>query len=117
MSPSQLHQLASIEELDELLEQSRQRAQLIFKHSLTCPISATAYRHFQSYLDHSPASDVDYHLVTVQQARGVSNEAANRLSVRHESPQAILVRNQEAVWDASHGAITEQSLQENLSQN
>jgi bacillithiol system protein YtxJ len=116
MSHSQLHELASIEELDELLEQSRQRPQLIFKHSLTCPISASAYRQLQSYLDNSPASDVDYHLVTVQQARGVSNEAANRLSVRHESPQAILIRNEESVWNASHGAITEKSLKEHLSQ-
>lgn len=117
MSHSQLHELASIEELDELLEHSRQRPQLIFKHSLTCPISANAYRNFQSHLDNSRVSEVDYHLVTVQQARGVSNEAASRLSVRHESPQAILVRDGEAVWNASHGAITEQSLQENLSQD
>ena len=117
MSHSQLDELASIEELDKLLEKSHQRAQLVFKHSLTCPISAAAYRQFKSYLDGSPAPDVDFHLVTVQQARGVSNEAAHRLSVRHESPQAILVRNGEAVWDASHGAITEQSLEEHLSQD
>jgi bacillithiol system protein YtxJ len=50
--------------------------------------------------------DGDVDLVEVQRARALSNEIAHRLGVRHESPQIIIVRNGQVVWDASHFSIT-----------
>ncbi|MEN3333941.1 MAG: hypothetical protein V7641_3306 [Blastocatellia bacterium] len=103
--PETLNQLKSIEELNRVLEESAARPVLLFKHSLTCPISARAYREFQSYLEEAEPQ-VSYHLITVQTARAVSNEAAARLRVEHHSPQAILVRDGREVWNASHFDIT-----------
>lgn len=114
MPNTKLQLLASIEELDTILERSNDRPQLIFKHSLTCPISHRAYQALEAYLGNSPATGVDYHLIQIQQARSISNEVAARLEVRHESPQAILVRDRQPAWNASHGAITEASLEEHL---
>jgi bacillithiol system protein YtxJ len=99
-----LKELRTIEELSLTLEQSSEKPVLIFKHSLTCPISARAFNEFQSYLEQAD-SRVSYHLITVQTARAVSNEVAARLKVEHESPQAILVRDGREVWSASHFAI------------
>lgn len=42
--------------------------------------------------------------------RPVSNEIAARLGVKHESPQAILVRGGKAVWHASHRQVTAANL-------
>jgi transposase InsO family protein len=42
--------------------------------------------------------------------RTLSRRIADRTGVRHESPQAILVERGRAVWNASHGAITRESL-------
>jgi bacillithiol system protein YtxJ len=53
--------------------------------------------------------------VTVQTARPVSNSVEAQLAVRHETPQAIVVRSGKAVWTASHRAITRRSLQAALS--
>jgi bacillithiol system protein YtxJ len=103
--PETLNQLKSIEELNRVLEESAARPVLLFKHSLTCPISARAYREFQAYLEEAEPH-VSYHLITVQTARAVSNEAAARLRVEHHSPQAILVRDGREVWNASHFDIT-----------
>ncbi|MCB1057157.1 MAG: bacillithiol system redox-active protein YtxJ [Acidobacteria bacterium] len=114
MSDTMLQLLASIEELDAILDHSGERPQLIFKHSLTCPISHRAFRALEAYLGNSPATGVDYHLIQIQHARGVSNEVADRLGLRHESPQAILVREGKIVWNASHGAVTEKALEEHL---
>jgi bacillithiol system protein YtxJ len=47
----------------------------------------------------------DVALIVVQQSRDVSGEVEKRTGVRHETPQIIIVRNGEAVWDASHWAI------------
>jgi bacillithiol system protein YtxJ len=107
--PETLNELNSIEELNRVLEESAARPVLLFKHSRTCPISARAYREFQSYLEEAEPH-VSYHLITVQTARAVSNEAAARLRVEHQSPQAILVRDGREVWNASHFDITATSL-------
>ena len=43
--------------------------------------------------------------VVVQYARDVSNYLADALGVKHETPQAILIKDGEAVDVKSHGAI------------
>jgi bacillithiol system protein YtxJ len=59
-----------------------------------------------------PDPNVIYRLIVVQNARSISNEAAARLGVKHETPQAILVRNGNPVWHASHMDITSEAIEE-----
>jgi bacillithiol system protein YtxJ len=106
-----LKDLTSIADLERALQESATRPVLLFKHSLTCPISARAYRELQLHLS-TADSKVSYNLITVQTARSVSNEAARRLGLQHQSPQAILVSNGKQVWNASHFDITSVTLEE-----
>ena len=106
-----LRELKTTEELTEAIRESDERPVLIFKHSLSCPISSVAFNEFESYLSHSDPA-VSYNLITVQVARPVSNEAAQVLGLRHETPQAILIRNGRVLWDASHFGITATSLEQ-----
>lgn len=106
-----LKELNSIEDLDTALAESKERPVLLFKHSLTCPISARAMREFEAFLDQAPPR-VGYKLIIVQTAREVSNEAAARLGLRHESPQAVIVRRGREVWSTSHYDITAERLRE-----
>ena len=105
----QLQELRSVQDLADALDESTERPVLLFKHSLTCPISTMAFREFKSHLAHAD-SRISYKLITVQTARAVSNEAASRLRLAHESPQAILIRNGQGVWNASHSQITAAAL-------
>jgi bacillithiol system protein YtxJ len=102
--------LHSIEELDQALTESQKHPILIFKHSTTCPISGRAMREFQTYLEAADPT-VSYLLITVQTDRPVSNEVETRLQIQHETPQAILVRNQKEIWNASHFQITASAIQ------
>jgi bacillithiol system protein YtxJ len=106
-----LNELSTVEELERALSESTEHPVLLFKHSLTCPISSHAYQEFQTYLE-APDSRVGYNLITVQTAREVSGSAAEKLGVTHQSPQAILVHKGQSVWVASHYAITSDSIQE-----
>ncbi len=110
MSP-QLRELSLPEELDQVFTDSTQKLQLVFKHSTTCPISGRAFQGLQQHLQ-TPSTNVDYSLIVVQRARPLSNSVAERTSVRHESPQALLLKDGEAVWNASHYDITADSLQQ-----
>ena len=110
MPKAELRELSTLEDLEAVLDRSRERPQLLFKHSLTCPVSGAAHAEVRGYLEREPAEGTDYWLIAVQRARPVSNAVAERVAVRHESPQAILVSGEKAVWNASHWEITGQAL-------
>lgn len=108
-------QMLTMADLDAVLTQSRQRPVLVFKHSTTCPISAGAYRQWQSFLAAPEAEQVDHAWVRVREERPVSLALADRVGVVHQSPQALLIKNGKAVWHDSHHAITSQSLKQAVS--
>ena len=100
--------------LDAAIAESRKRPVVIFKHSRTCGISCEAFDELHAHLAESPG-EASYNLITVQSHRGVSDEAATRFGVRHETPQVILLRDGLPVWNASHFRITAQALRRALS--
>jgi len=97
--------ITDIRSLEEMKDRSRERAIVIFKHSLTCPISAGAYEQMAEF-------EGEVVLVEVQRARALSTEIENRLGVMHESPQVIVLRNGQVVWNASHFRITADAVAE-----
>jgi bacillithiol system protein YtxJ len=104
--------LRDLEELDQALDNSHLRPILLFKHSYTCGISAEALDELRAHIDEQlPSSTTDYAMVTVQTHREVSNTIAERLGVRHETPQAILVRDGRVLWSASHFRVNATELQ------
>jgi bacillithiol system protein YtxJ len=109
--PKSLVEMQSLQEFNEALQESFERPVLLFKHSLTCPISTRAFNELQSYLSKADGN-VSYRLIKVQNSYAVSNEVASKLHLEHASPQAILVRNGRGVWNASHFDITISSLEE-----
>ncbi|GAA0135800.1 bacillithiol system redox-active protein YtxJ [Paenibacillus sp. YSY-4.3] len=106
-----LKRITSIEELAQTVEGSALKPLLLFKHSTRCPISSGAHREVDAYLNHNPNEAVTYGVIYVVEDRAVSNAAAEHLGVKHESPQAILVKNGQAVWHTSHSDITSEVLE------
>ncbi len=105
-----MKELTRVDELDPILQATASAPAFLFKHSTTCPVSAGAHRQVQAYLEGADASAPPVYLVKVIESRPLSNEIASRLSFVHQSPQIILVDGGEAVWNASHGAITADSI-------
>ena len=97
--------VTDIRSLEELADRSKEQPVVIFKHSLTCPISAAAYEQMEAF--EGPVA-----LVEVQHARLLSGEIENRLGVPHESPQVIVLRNGKVAWNASHFKITADAVAE-----
>ena len=88
---------------EELTERSKERPVVIFKHSLTCPISAAAYQQMEQF-------DGEVALVEVQKARALSTEIESRLGVAHESPQVIVLSKGQVAWTASHFKLTAEAV-------
>ncbi len=91
--------LDTIEKLEQLFSKSVKNPIVLFKHSTTCPISAGVYQEISK-------ADADINLVIIQNSRDVSNAIAKKTGVRHESPQAIVVKNGKVVYQASHYDVT-----------
>ena len=105
--------LHDLEALEAAIQESRERPVLLFKHSRTCGVSHGALDEVHLHLEQA-ASPASYKMITVQSHRHVSDEAATRLGVRHETPQAIVLRDGKPVWKASHFRITADALTQAL---
>ena len=106
---SQVTPLSHVDDLEAAIAESRERPVLLFKHSRTCGISCEALDELHAHVEHADPQ-ASYKLITVQSHRRLSDEVAARLGIRHETPQAILLRDGRPVWTASHFRITRRQL-------
>lgn len=95
--------LDSVEQLESLFQQSHAEPVILFKHSNSCGISSGVFNEVSQV-------EGDVNLIIVQNARTVSNLLAERTGIRHESPQAIVLKQGEPVYHASHYDITAEEI-------
>jgi bacillithiol system protein YtxJ len=104
-------ELKSEDQLNEILEQSKIKPQVIFKHSARCSISAMA----KGRLERSaPPENADFYFLDLIAHRNISNKISSKFNVFHESPQVLLIRNGECVYDESHASISMDEIKEQV---
>ena len=109
-----LTHLSDLDMLEAAISESLERPVLLFKHSRTCGISCEALDELHAHVaEHGHKAA--YKMITVQSHRRLSDSAAERFGIRHETPQAILLRDGRPVWNASHFRITAEELAKILS--
>ncbi len=117
--------LRDADHLDELVAGSHEQPLLLFKHSRSCGTSFEALEEIVAHRNRrdtgcrqdggaTPGVEMRYAMLTVQHDRELSNTLARRFNVRHETPQAILVRGGQVVWTASHFRINGRALDQAL---
>jgi bacillithiol system protein YtxJ len=94
--------LNDIAQIDHIKTKSFDQPQVIFKHSTTCSISRMALGRLER---ETPPDNVDFYYLDLLNHRPVSHAVAEQLQVHHESPQVIVLKNGEVVYDESHYAI------------
>jgi len=84
---------------------------IIFKYSPFCPASRYIEHEFRDWCKKIDKNDINIVKVNVITARKVSDNIAEELQIRHESPQLIWLDKQLNVkWNASHYSIDEKQL-------
>jgi len=91
-------------------EESKNKTVGIFKHSTSCGISKMVLRNFESQFEEN--ENTKLYFLDLRKHRDVSNAVADELNVRHESPQFIILQNEEVVHHASHQDIDAAKMQE-----
>ena len=107
---SALHEITDETGLGEVLASNQA---VLYKHSTRCPVSAIVIDDVLQFAERHPGWPV--HIIRVIEHRQLSNAVAEQLGVRHESPQALVLKNGRCLWHASHNGITARRLSQNLS--
>lgn len=97
--------ITSLDQLDQIDEESKTKAILILKHSTACNISSMALNRIESKWKSEYAETLKPFYLDLRSYRAISNEIANRYQVIHESPQVLIISNGKSIYDESHGGI------------
>lgn len=88
--------------LHAIVDRSKERPQLIFKHSTRCSVSVMVKNRLER---ESAPESADFYYLDLLQFREVSNQISDHFNVQHESPQVLLIKNAKCTYHASHHAI------------
>jgi bacillithiol system protein YtxJ len=94
--------LHSEEQLLAIRQKSAERPQVIFKHSTRCSVSSMVLSRLEKA---GLTEDIDFYLLDLIAYRQVSNQIAESFDVWHESPQVLVIKNGECIFDESHMGI------------
>ncbi len=106
--------LTSEEQLVEIKERSAVVPQVIFKHSSRCGTSSMVLSRLERS-DTPPT--MDFYFLDLIRYRSISNKIAEEFHVYHESPQILLIKNGECIYDESHMGIRIDELAEQVAKN
>lgn len=95
--------LTDVEQLKQIINKSENKPQVIFKHSTRCSISSVAYQRLQKA---QAPEGIDFYYLDLLAHRPLSNKVAEVFSVHHESPQVLVIRDGQCIYDESHLAIS-----------
>jgi bacillithiol system protein YtxJ len=101
--------LNDFNQLQQLVEASHQKPQVIFKHSTRCSISIMAKNRLERV---AFPDQIQFHYLDLLQFREVSNKIAEQFGVYHQSPQVLLIKNGECIYEETHSAISMEEIVE-----
>lgn len=106
-------QLTDLNQLQEIIALSENTPCVIFKHSTRCSISSMALNRFERNWSFENKEVQPYFLDLIAN-RDISNAIAEQFDVRHESPQMLIIKNGQCVFNSSHQMIRVDDIQSEL---
>lgn len=101
------------EQIEQVLERSKNKPQIIYKHSTRCAVSSIALFSLQG-LSADTKEQADFNFLNVIDQRELSKFVSEKLQIRHESPQLLLIRDGEVEWHGSHYEVKAETVAEIL---
>jgi len=90
-------------QLYQIITNSQVKPQVIFKDSTRCSISSVAWQRLQKA---QQPEGIDFYFLDLLAHRTLSNKVAEVFGVHHESPQILLIKNGQCIFDESHLGIS-----------
>lgn len=97
--------LDKLSQLDQIKEESKARPVVIFKHSTRCSISSMAWNRMERSWKAEDSGRISAYFLDLIAHRDISNAIVSEFGVDHASPQVIVIKDGQAVYDNSHMGI------------
>lgn len=105
--------LTSEEQLMEIVKTTHEKPVFLFKHSTRCSISAMAKNNVERNWT-SGNELCNAYLLDLLEHRDVSNKIAEITGIVHQSPQAIVLKGSEIIYDETHSSIDARRIESTL---
>jgi len=103
-------------QLATIISESKTKPVLVFKHSTRCGISRFVLKNFEKQYDIS-SEKLQLYFLDILTFRTISDEIESKFNVRHQSPQVIILFNEEVIYHASHQQIDVSAIKDVLKLN
>jgi len=107
-------ELKTPQQVHQILQESKEKAVLIFKHSTRCNISRMALDRLERNWNESEMGHLKPYFLDLISYRDISNQVAEQFDVEHESPQVLIIDKGQAVYDQSHMGIDYRAIRDVL---
>lgn len=107
--------LRSLEDFEQLKKEATNADILIFKHSTRCNVSADSLAHIEQ--NWSESTKAKPYFLDLLNYREISDQIETDFGVRHQSPQILLIRGKQCIYNESHWRIDVKKIEEKLAQN
>jgi bacillithiol system protein YtxJ len=98
-------EIKSLNQLNQIREESKEKSILIFKYSSRCSISQMALDRLERNWKDTEMKDVKSYFLDLISYREISNRIASEFNVEHESPQVLIIENGKSIYNRSHMGI------------
>jgi bacillithiol system protein YtxJ len=106
------NELRSVNQIDQILKESKESPVLIFKYSSRCSLSRMALDRLERRWSETEMTGIKPYFLDLISYRDISNRIAHIFDVEHESPQVLIIENEKAIYDQSHMGIDYQEIKE-----
>lgn len=107
-------EIKSKETIKGIEEKSRQNPVIIFKHSTRCPISSNVLGRLKRDWQEEQDLDAEFYIIDIINYRDLSKAIADHFNVKHQSPQMMIIKNGQSIYDESHFDIEYDKIKEKI---
>ena len=99
------NQLTNLAQLEKIKDESTKHPVIIFKHSTRCSTSRMVLDRLERNWNQADLVPSKSYFLDLLSYREISNQIAYTYAVEHESPQILIIKNGQSIFDCSHLAI------------
>jgi bacillithiol system protein YtxJ len=104
--------IVQIEQLVDIDVQSHQAPVILFKHSTRCSISSAALARLERSWNENEMEEVQAYYLDLIENRTTSNAVADHYEIEHQSPQVLVIKKGDCVYNESHMGIDYEELKQ-----
>src|SRR5213075_370451 len=95
--------LTEEEQIQNVIIRSQEKPQVIFKYSNRCFLSETIFGRLQK---NCCPEQIDFYFLDLVAYRNISDKVSEVFHVHHQSPQILLIKDGECIFEESHSDIS-----------